>query len=91
LGRLGNSSTKSSEENDLDPYAEWLFALALSYLGLLKREVALFDEAIGILRKQLAADGWTPTGAARLHKQIADCHRYAERWAEASAMGSPPR
>jgi len=76
---------RAHEENDLDPYAGWLFALALSYLGLLKREVALFDEAIGILREQLEAEGWTPTGAARLHNQIADCHRYAERWAEAEA------
>ena len=76
---------RAREENDLDPYESWLFALALSYLGLLKRDVALFDESIGILRKQLAAEGWKPTGAERLHRQIADCHRYAERWAKAEA------
>ena len=71
------------EEQGLDLYEEWLFATALSQLGLLKRQPALFDEAIVILKRQLAREGWKPEGAERIHKLIGDCHRYAERWPEA--------
>jgi tetratricopeptide (TPR) repeat protein len=71
------------EERGLNPYENWLLSLTLSHLGLLKREPELFDEAIAILKDQLATPGWKPVGLERLHKLVGDCHRFAGRWAEA--------
>jgi tetratricopeptide (TPR) repeat protein len=83
--QVASKARKAQNEGKLDLYEEWLFATTLAHLGLLKREGQLFDEAIRILKGQLAIEGWKPGGVERLHRAIGDCHRYAGRWAEAEA------
>lgn len=86
-GRLYNEAAAiaraAKEEEELNPYEEWLFAVTLSHLGVLKRDPKLFDDAIELLNGHLQVGGWKPPGLQSHLKLIGDCHRFAERWGEA--------
>jgi len=72
-------------EGELTDYENWLFALALTYLGIFTRDSAPYSEAIELLEGQLASGDWKPSGIAKLREQLGDIHRYAEHWPNAEA------
>ncbi|MDP3115970.1 MAG: hypothetical protein Q8N19_02525 [Phenylobacterium sp.] len=83
--QVATMAREARDVGELNPYEEWLFAVTLSHLGLLKRQPELLDEAIALVNRQLAVPNWKPAGLERLNRLIGDCHRYAHRWADSEA------
>lgn len=85
LERIVAVGRAAQAKHDLSAYETWLMASGVGFLGLLSRKASLNREAIDLLNGELAAGAWTADGAASLHRQIADNHRYIDQWAEAEA------
>jgi len=81
------SNFRSSDgASDTSPYVMDILAMSIEFLGSLRLDSLLLDEAIDLYTKALALDDWTKAGRAKLLRQLGDAYRHKDAWIE--AMGA---
>jgi tetratricopeptide (TPR) repeat protein len=74
---------ESELEKPLNDFERHSFGRLLQMLASLRRDRALFREALNQFELLLSADKWTAIGRASLYREIGDCHKYAGAWGDA--------